>query len=113
MNPAQSARVAFGSRDSLTRNSVIAKAIRPSGTLTKKIQRQERSVVMIPPSTGPTATETPVVAPKTAKAAPRSRATEGVGDERERDREHRRPADPLQTARDAEEGRRSAHSAQD
>ena len=43
------------------------------GMFTKKIPRQLQPVVMIPPSTGPTATATPVTAPQTARAVPRSR----------------------------------------
>ena len=44
----------------------------PIGTLTKKIHSQPRPEVMIPPSTGPTATAAPVTAPNTPKAVPRS-----------------------------------------
>ena len=40
--------------------------------LTKKIQRQLRPLVRTPPSTGPIATATPVVAPNAPKATPRS-----------------------------------------
>ena len=39
---------------------------------TQKIQCQDRPLVSTPPSTGPTATATPVVAPKNANAVPRS-----------------------------------------
>ena len=42
------------------------------GMLTKKIQRHDRPLVSTPPSTGPIATATPVVAPKTPNAVPRS-----------------------------------------
>ena len=48
-------------------------AATPIGTLTKKIHCQPMPVVMIPPTTGPTATAAPVTAPKTPKAIPRSR----------------------------------------
>ena len=41
--------------------------------LTKKIHRHERPLVSTPPSTGPTATATPVVAPNAPNATPRSR----------------------------------------
>ncbi len=47
-------------------------ATAPIGTLTKKIHFQPIPEVMIPPSTGPTATAAPVTAPKTPKAVPRS-----------------------------------------
>src|SRR4051812_25180438 len=46
--------------------------------LTKKIQRHERPLVIAPPSTGPTATAMPVMAPKTPKAVPRSRPLKAV-----------------------------------
>ena len=42
------------------------------GMFTKKIQRQDSPLVSTPPSTGPIATATPVVAPKTPNAVPRS-----------------------------------------
>jgi hypothetical protein len=45
----------------------------PMGRFTKKIQRQDSPLVSAPPSTGPTATATPVIAPNTPKATPRSR----------------------------------------
>ena len=47
-------------------------ATRQIGRLTKKIQRQDRPLVRMPPSTGPIATATPVVAPNAPKATPRS-----------------------------------------
>ena len=72
-NPSTSGRGAPGSFDSSTRRSVIANAATPIGTLTKKIQRQFRPLVIAPPSTGPTATATPVTAPNAANATPRSR----------------------------------------
>ena len=71
--PGTSGRAAPGSRDSSTRRSVITSAAIPIGTLTKKIQRQLRPLVMAPPSTGPTATAIPVTAPNAANATPRSR----------------------------------------
>ena len=39
---------------------------------TKKIHRHDRPLVSTPPSTGPIATATPVVAPNTPNAVPRS-----------------------------------------
>ena len=45
----------------------------PTGMLTRKIQRQDSPLVSAPPITGPTATATPVTAPKTPNATPRSR----------------------------------------
>ena len=70
--PGQSGRRAPGARDSATRVRVTNSAAIPIGTLTKKIQRHERPLVSAPPSTGPTATATPVIAPNTPNATPRS-----------------------------------------
>jgi hypothetical protein len=70
--PSQSGRPASGSRDSSTRNNVSAIAITPIGTLTKKIHRHVSPLVIAPPSTGPTATAMPVIAPNTPNATPRS-----------------------------------------
>ncbi len=64
--------MASGSRESATWVSVRNTAIAPIGTLTKKIHSQPMPEVMIPPSTGPTATAAPVTAPKTPNAVPRS-----------------------------------------
>jgi hypothetical protein len=44
----------------------------PIGRLTKKIQRQDRPEVSMPPSSGPMATARPVIAPQTPNATPRS-----------------------------------------
>ena len=44
----------------------------PIGMLTRKIQRHDSPLVITPPSTGPTATAIPVIAPNTPKAMPRS-----------------------------------------
>ena len=71
--PNQSGRPARGSCDSRTRVAAIAIATRQIGMLTKKIHRHERPLVSTPPRTGPTATATPVVAPNTPNATPRSR----------------------------------------
>ena len=71
-NPIQSGRRATGERDSATRSSVITRATTPIGRLTKKIHRQDRPEVRIPPSSGPMATASPVTAPQTPKATPRS-----------------------------------------
>ena len=62
-----------GSRDSATRQRVTTIANTPTGMFTKKIPRQLQPVVITPPRTGPTATATPVTAPHTANAVPRSR----------------------------------------
>ena len=51
----------------------MAIAAMPTGRLTRKIQRQLSPVVSRPPRTGPRATLTPVTAPQTPKAVPRSR----------------------------------------
>src|SRR3954447_16157775 len=66
-------RRARGSCDSCPRASVTSSASAPTGTFTKKIQRHDRPLVIAPPSTGPTATAMPVMAPKMPKAVPRSR----------------------------------------
>ena len=63
ISPSQSTRVAFGSRDSRTRAKVSASAATPTGTLTKNTQRQPSPLVIAPPTSGPTATEMPIVAP--------------------------------------------------
>ena len=42
------------------------------GTLTRKMPRQLQFVVITPPSTGPSAVDTPVIAPHTPNATPRS-----------------------------------------
>src|SRR5437588_9148621 len=70
--PIQSGLRAAGSRDSSSRRRVAASVAAPIGTLTKKIHRQERPEVIAPPSTGPTATAIPEIAPQTAKAVARS-----------------------------------------
>jgi hypothetical protein len=62
-SPSQSIRVAFGSRDSRICAKVRAIAPMPTGTFTKNTQRQPRPLVIAPPTSGPTATEMPIVAP--------------------------------------------------
>ena len=62
----------MGDLDSSTRQSVTASASTPTGTLTRKMPRQFQSVVITPPSTGPTAVAMPTTAPHTPKAVPRS-----------------------------------------
>ena len=62
-SPSQSTRVAFGSRDSRIRRNVTAIAASPIGTLRKNTQRQPKPLVIAPPTSGPTATATPIVAP--------------------------------------------------
>ena len=52
--------------------SVIARVSQPIGTFTKKIHSQPRRSVSAPPTSGPTATANPVVAPQMPKAVPRS-----------------------------------------
>ena len=71
-SPSQSIRPAFGLRDSRTFMYVVASAAIPTGTLTKNTQRQPRPSVMTPPTSGPTATDIPMVAPYIAIAVPRS-----------------------------------------
>ena len=72
-NPAQSGGVALSDRDSSTRQTVTISANTPTGMLTRKIPRQSHSVVITPPSTGPSADEMPTTAPQMPKATPRSR----------------------------------------
>ena len=62
-SPSQSMRVAFGSRDSRIFRNVIAIAAIPIGTLRKNTHRHPKALVIAPPTSGPTATATPIVAP--------------------------------------------------
>jgi hypothetical protein len=71
--PSQSTRDAFGSRDSRRRRRVTAIAAAPIGTLIRKIDSQPSRSVSAPPTSGPIATATPIVAPNSAMARPRSR----------------------------------------
>src|SRR5919199_4650938 len=71
--PAQSTPAASGSRDSFTRVSATAIAPIPIGTLMRKIDCQPTDSVSSPPTSGPTATAAPVVAPQAPNAVPRSR----------------------------------------
>ena len=71
--PAQSIAPPRGSRDSSTRASVSAIAAMPIGRLTKKIASQPIASTSTPPTSGPTATAAPVVAPHRPIAVPRSR----------------------------------------
>ena len=71
--PARVEPPAVGSLDSSTRVSVSARANAPIGTLTKKIASQPIHSVSTPPTSGPTATAAPVVAPHRPSAVPRSR----------------------------------------
>ena len=70
--PAQSGPLACGDRDSATIMTAITTAMMPIGTFTKKIHRQDRPEVRMPPSSGPIATARPVTAPQTPNATPRS-----------------------------------------
>src|ERR671933_2553611 len=72
-SPGQSTRAAPGSRDSGTRVSATAIAPIPIGTLMRKIDSQPTDSVSSPPTSGPTATAAPVVAPHAPNAVPRSR----------------------------------------
>ena len=72
IRPAQSTPEALGSRESATWVSVMNTATTPIGTFTKKIHCQPMLEVMIPPTTGPTATAAPMTAPYTPKAVPLS-----------------------------------------
>ena len=52
--------------------SVSARVTRPIGTFTRKIHSQPNASVSTPPTSGPTATANPVVAPQMPRAVPRS-----------------------------------------
>ena len=54
---------ACGSFDSSTERRVIARQMRPSGRLMRKIQRQSRPLVSAPPTSGPMAKAAPIEAP--------------------------------------------------
>ena len=86
-------------------SSVIASATTPIGMLTKKIQRHDRPVVIAPPSTGPTATATPVIAPKTPNAMPRSRPWNACASSASEVANMIAPPMPWAPARDREERR--------
>jgi hypothetical protein len=70
--PAQSMRADGSRSDSGTFARVIAAVAIPIGTFTKKIHSQPMPSVSTPPTSGPTATANPVVAPQSPKAVPRS-----------------------------------------
>ena len=82
------------------------------GTLTRKIPRQLQLVVITPPSTGPSAAATPVIAPQTPNATPRSRPRKLCAEQRQRGGEHDRPADALAAARQDQHQRRLRQPAQ-
>ena len=65
----------LGPNDSATAGRTAAKAVRPSGTLTRKIQRQPSPSVSSPPTSGPTARASPMV----AAHAPTAPARRGPG----------------------------------
>jgi hypothetical protein len=69
--PAQSIGRAWRSRDSRTRSAVAAIARMPTGTLTKKIQRQLAPAISPPPTNGPRAIASPAAAPNMPNAMPR------------------------------------------
>ena len=71
-SPQRSDRTAPSSRDSFICLSATASANAPTGTFTKKTQRQPSASVRIPPTSGPEATAAPIVAPQIAIAPPRS-----------------------------------------
>ena len=63
VRPSQSTRVALALRDSLSFANVTAIAPTPIGTFRKNTQRQPKALVIAPPTSGPTATAMPIVAP--------------------------------------------------
>src|SRR4051794_31348596 len=60
------------------KRSASAIATRPTGTLTQKIERQSTTVTARPPTTGPSAIESPDTAPHTPTACARSRGSVNV-----------------------------------
>ena len=72
IRPIQSGRRAVGLLDSTILVAVTAMANIPTGMLTRKIHRQDSPDTSNPPTTGPTATATPLTAPHTPNAVPRS-----------------------------------------
>ena len=72
-SPGQSMRPPLGAWDSSTCASVIAIAGDADRQLTRKIASHPMPSVSTPPTSGPTATAAPVVAPHTPNAVPRSR----------------------------------------
>ena len=73
INPAQSSRLAPASAMLTIRDAATAIVTIPIGALTQKIHRHPSVSVRAPPTSGPTATATPTVAPHAAIALPRSR----------------------------------------
>ena len=71
-SPGQSMRAVGSRSDPGTRMSVSAAVSSPIGTFTRKIHSQPNPSVSAPPTSGPTATAKPVVAPQMPKAVPRS-----------------------------------------
>ena len=71
--PAQSTRGRVSGRYSWSLSRVTATVSAPIGTFTKKIHSQPRLSVSAPPTSGPTATAAPIVAPQMPKADARSR----------------------------------------
>ena len=97
-------RVACGSRDSRIRVRATKSANAPTGTLTKKTQRQSSASVMIPPTSGPEATATPIVAPQTAIAPPMSGPPYSAPISASAVAKSAAPADALHRAGDVEHG---------
>ena len=110
--PAQSGRAALGVLDSSTRHMVMASAATPMGRFTKKMPRQLMPVVITPPSTGPSATATPVTAPQIPNAMPAFVAMETLGQQSQRGGEEDRPADALGATGQDQHDRRLGHAAE-
>jgi len=70
--PPQSVRWARLLKDSRTRREATSRLISPTGTLMKKIHRQDSALVSAPPISGPVAMARPAVAPNALKAVARS-----------------------------------------
>ena len=76
----------------------------PMGMLIQKIDRQPTEVTSTPPTTGPSAMDTPTTAAQTPMAWARSRGIgEGVGDDRHGHGIQHRPAHGLDHAEDDEQ----------
>src|SRR4051812_47527622 len=76
--PAGSNRRGLGAIDSGTKRSVRRIAARPTGTVTQKLARHPIAEPSVPPTTGPSAMETPNTAPQMPTACARSRGSENV-----------------------------------
>src|ERR1017187_10494751 len=110
--PAISSGAACASCDSGTRRAVISSATAPTGMLTKKIQRQERPLVIRPPSTGPDRYRGSCHGTEDTERDRTILAAKRVREQRQRRGEHDRPANPLHCSCHHEEDRARREPAQ-